>query len=52
LAKKEGFDCRELADFIFSSDPEKSPYDQVRQRVARDYFRAAVKQDIELPENL
>jgi len=51
LAKKETFDCRELADFIFNQNPEKPQYDQIRQRVARGYFRAAVKHENNATDN-
>lgn len=50
LAKKEAFDCRELADLIFLQNPITEQHDQVRQKIARAYFRSAVKKDSKLSE--
>jgi len=51
LAKKEPFDCRELADLIFLQDSLREPHERVRQLIARAYFRAAVKKELETKDN-
>ena len=51
LAKKESFDCRELADLIFVQDVLKEQHDRVRQKIARSYFRTTVKNETESSQN-
>ena len=51
LAKKESFDCRELADLIFVQDSLNEQPDRVRQKIARAYFRTSVKKETDSSQN-